>query len=171
VTNYTYSCGVLTVSDKGSQGKRQDTSGPAIEEMVRAAGFSVTCSTLVPDEKEAIANVITEWTGQGIDLILTTGGTGLSPRDVTPDITRSLLDREIPGISEVMRQASLKKTPYAALSRSVSGIRKESLIINLPGSEKAATENLTAVLPILEHAIEKIKGSTVDCGNIPIPPS
>lgn len=165
----TYSCGVLTISDKGSQGKRQDTSGPALEKMARAAGFSVASTGMVPDEKERIAEILIQWTDQSIDLLLTTGGTGLSPRDVTPEATRPLLDKEIPGISEVMRQASLKKTPYAALSRGIAGVRKESLIINLPGSEKAATENLEAVLPILHHAIEKIKGSAVDCENLPNP--
>ncbi len=166
----TYSCGVLTVSDKGSQGKRRDTSGPALEEMARAVGFLIISSTIVPDEKERIAEILIKWADQGVDLLLTTGGTGLSPRDVTPEATKPLLEKEIPGISEVMRLAGLQKTPYAALSRGIAGVRKGSLIINLPGSKRAATENLEAVLPILHHAIEKIQGSTTDCANLPTPP-
>jgi molybdenum cofactor synthesis domain-containing protein len=162
-----YTCGVLTVSDKGASGARLDTSGPAIQEMVRGAGFQITAIAMVPDEVPAITAIITEWADHGaIDLLLTTGGTGLSPRDVTPEATRPLLEREIPGISEAMRLASLRQTPYAALSRGVAGIRKASLVINLPGSERAATENLAAVLPILHHAIEKIRGGNEDCQHL-----
>lgn len=161
-----YSCAVLTISDKGVVGKRQDTSGPALEEMLRGAGFQVAAIAIVPDEQEAIASTLQNWAdNRGIDLLITTGGTGVSPRDVTPEATREILDREIPGIGEAMRAASLRKTPYAALSRGVAGMRGQSLIINLPGSERGATENLETVMAVLEHALEKIKGGTKDCGS------
>lgn len=161
----TYSCAVLTISDKGAAGQRLDTSGPALLEMLAAAGFRTGTAAMVADEITAIADVLRDWIDQQhIDLIVTTGGTGLSPRDVTPEATLPLLDRVIPGISEVMRLASLTKTPHAALSRGLAGIRGQSLVINLPGSKRGATENLDAVLPILQHALEKIKGEPGDCG-------
>lgn len=167
-TEPSYTCGILTVSDKGSRGERQDTSGPALVKILTEQGFTVTASHIVPDRQEAIQETVRRWVDEeGVDLVISTGGTGVSPSDVTPEATRPLLDKEIPGIGEAMRQASLLKTANAMLSRGIAGIRKESLIINLPGSEKAARENIAAVLPTLAHAIYKIKGGMKDCGTTP----
>lgn len=161
-----FTCGVLTMSDKGSQGKRQDTSGPQLQRQIEAAGsFTVTEYTIIPDNPEQIKATLLHWVDEkNLDLILTTGGTGVSPTDQTPETTLPLLDKEIPGISEAMRAASMQITPNAILSRGVSGIRKTSLIINLPGSEKGARENLAAVIAGLEHAVYKINGGSKDCG-------
>ncbi len=160
-----YGCGILTVSDKGSRGERQDTSGPALREILAGAGFTVQAYEVVADREEAIAAVLVRWVDElGIDLVVTTGGTGVSPTDVTPEATRPLLHRELPGMAEAMRQASLAKTPNAMLSRGLAGIRAESLIINLPGSERAARENIAVVLPALGHALYKLKGGARDCG-------
>ncbi|OGQ98885.1 MAG: molybdenum cofactor biosynthesis protein [Deltaproteobacteria bacterium RIFOXYD12_FULL_55_16] len=161
-----YTGGILTISDKGARGEREDTSGPQLQAMLREQGFSVVAYAIVPDEITIIRETLQKWVDEdNIDLILSTGGTGVSPSDLTPEATRPLLDREIPGIGEAMRQASLQKTPNAILSRGIAGIRKNSLIINLPGSKKAARENLEAVLPALPHAIYKIKGGSKDCGS------
>ena len=161
-----YTGGILTISDKGSRGEREDTSGPQLREMLNEQGYSVVAYAVVPDEVAIIEETLRTWADElKIDLILSTGGTGVSPSDRTPEATRSVLDREIPGIGEAMRLASLQKTPNAILSRGIAGIRKQSLIINLPGSKKAAKENLEAVLPALQHAIYKIKGGTKDCGS------
>lgn len=162
----TYTGGILTISDKGSRGEREDTSGPQLRAMLSEAGYSVVAYKIVPDEVTMIEETLRTWADkEKIDLILSTGGTGVSPRDQTPEATRAVLEREIPGIGEAMRLASLQKTPNAILSRGIAGIRKESLIINLPGSKKAAKENLEAVLPALQHAIYKIKGGSKDCGS------
>ncbi|MFA7346789.1 MAG: MogA/MoaB family molybdenum cofactor biosynthesis protein, partial [Desulfurivibrionaceae bacterium] len=148
-----YTGGILTISDKGSRGEREDTSGPQLQAMLIEQGFSVVAYTIVPDEIAQIQETLRAWADEKkIDLILSTGGTGVSPSDQTPEATRAILDREIPGIGEAMRAASLQKTPNAILSRGIAGIRKQSLIINLPGSKKAAKENLEAVLPALQHA-------------------
>jgi len=160
-----FTCGVLTVSDKGAAGERQDTSGPAVQEILAGRGFDVVAYTLVADDVDSIKALLIEWTDHwSMDLVITTGGTGVAPRDVTPEATRAVIDREVPGISEAMRMASLRNTPHAVLSRGISGIRGTSLIINLPGSEKAARENIEAVLPALPHALYKIKGGKGDCG-------
>jgi molybdenum cofactor synthesis domain-containing protein len=161
----TYRCGILTISDKGSRGERQDTSGPQLQEQLRAAGpYTVSHYTIVADDPAAITATLKQWCDrERLDLILTTGGTGVSPSDQTPETTRPLLDKEIPGISELMRLASFQKTPNAMLSRGVAGIRKSCLIINLPGSERAARENLETILAGLAHAIYKIKGGSKDC--------
>lgn len=152
-----YTAAVITVSDLGSQGKRVDTSGPAVCKMVEEAGFQVVHTEIVPDEQEKIKNaIITCADEKEISLILTTGGTGLSPRDVTPEATLAVLDREIRAIPVAMWFEGLKITPRAMLSRAVAGTRGTSLIINLPGSEKAAKENLSAVLGALEHAMHMI---------------
>ena len=152
-----YTAAVITVSDLGSQGKRVDTSGPAVCKMVEEAGFSVVHTEIVPDEQEKIKNAILTCADEKeISLILTTGGTGLSPRDVTPEATLAVLDREIRAIPVAMWFEGLKITPRAMLSRAVAGTRGTSLIINLPGSEKAAKENLSAVLGALEHAMHMI---------------
>ena len=152
-----YTAAVITVSDLGSQGKRIDTSGPAIAEMLREAGFDVVYTSIVPDEKEQISLELTTCADtRKIDLIVTTGGTGLSPRDVTPEATLAVLEREIRAIPVAMWVEGLKYTPRAMLSRAVAGTRANSLILNLPGSEKAARENLSAVTGALEHAMHMI---------------
>jgi molybdopterin adenylyltransferase len=159
-----FTCAVLTISDKGSRGERLDTSGQQLQRQLAEAGFQVVDYTIVPDQPGLIRETIIKWVDEErIELVITTGGTGVSPTDRTPETTRALLDLEIPGIGEAMRMASLTKTPNAILSRGIGGIRKESLIINLPGSEKGARENLEVVLPALNHAIYKIKGGTKDC--------
>ena len=161
-----YTGGILTISDKGSRGEREDTSGPQLQAMLKEQGFSVVAYAIVPDEMAIIQETLRTWADTDkIDLILSTGGTGVSPSDQTPEATRPILDREIPGIGEAMRMASLQKTPNAILSRGIAGTRKQSLIINLPGSQRAARENLEAVLPALQHAIYKIKGGSKDCGS------
>ena len=152
-----YTAAVITVSDLGSQGKRVDTSGPAVCKMIEEAGFQVVHTEIVPDEQENIKNALLSCADEKkISLILTTGGTGLSPRDVTPEATLAVLDREIRAIPVAMWFEGLKITPRAMLSRAVAGTRGTSLIINLPGSEKAAKENLSAVLGALEHAMHMI---------------
>ncbi|MCF6290035.1 MAG: MogA/MoaB family molybdenum cofactor biosynthesis protein [Desulfobacterales bacterium] len=153
------------MSDKGSQGKRRDSSGPAIVEMLEATGLAVIATAIVPDREETIRETLVQWVDHlGLDLVVTTGGTGVAVSDVTPEATRKVLDREVPGISEAMRGASLQKTPHAMLSRGLAGIRKTCLIINLPGSERAARENLAVVLAALPHALAKIRGDEADCG-------
>ncbi|ADH85778.1 MogA/MoaB family molybdenum cofactor biosynthesis protein [Desulfurivibrio alkaliphilus] len=160
----TYTCAVLTTSDKGAKGEREDTSGPALRELLAAHGFKVAAHALVPDRIEDIRRVLKSWTDHDkIDLIITTGGTGLTPSDVTPEATRPLLDREIPGMAEAMRAASFAKTPHAVMSRGLAGTRGESLLINLPGSRRAALENIEVLLPALPHALAKIKGDPEDC--------
>ncbi|MDI9570277.1 MAG: molybdopterin adenylyltransferase [Pseudomonadota bacterium] len=155
---------VVTVSDKGSQGLREDRSGPEVAGFLRDRQIEVASVTIVPDEAEAISAALREladvWR---VDLVVTTGGTGVTPRDVTPEATRAVLDREIPGMGEAMRQASMAVTPHAMISRGLAGIRGQTLIVNLPGSPKGARENLAAVMPAIPHAIEKIRGSDTDC--------
>lgn len=159
-----FNAGIITVSDKGSQGKRQDLSGPAIAEILAGAGIEIKQILIIPDEVEQIQKTIIQFADvEKLDVILTTGGTGVSPRDLTPDATLKVIDKEVPGMAEAMRLASMKITPHAMISRAVAGIRGRCLIINLPGSPKGAKENLTAVLPALQHAIEKIKGDDRDC--------
>ncbi len=150
--------GILTVSDKGAKGEREDRSGPAIREIMEAAGAQVARYRIVPDEPDDIKAALTAWSEEDIDLILTTGGTGFSPRDWTPEATRAVIEREAPGISEAIRRAGMEKTPTAMLSRAVSGIRGSTLIINLPGSERSVRESLAAVLPALPHAVEILRG-------------
>lgn len=154
---------ILTLSDKGSRGERKDTSGPAIEKFMKKIKAEVVSYDLLPDNKEPIKKKLISLSKKA-DLILTTGGTGVSPSDVTPDATREVIRYEIPGIAEAMRAASLTKTPYAMISRAIAGVRDRTLIINLPGSPKAVREILPVILPVLPHAIEKIKGSTEECG-------
>ena len=157
--------GILTVSDKGHAGERQDTAGPELGRLLDPSCFKVEACEIVPDEPEAIAAQLTVWSDTGgLDLILTTGGTGLSPRDTTPEATLAVAHRLVPGISEAMRVAGLSITPHAMLSRGVAVIRGCTLIINLPGSPKGARENLAAVAAALPHALEKLKGSPAECG-------
>ncbi len=156
---------VLTISDKGSRGEREDLSGPAVMEMLGNIGAEIINYEIIPDDAEVIsARIIRLSDETGADLIVTTGGTGVSPRDVTPEATKAVIDRELPGMAEAMRAESLKKTPHAMISRTVCGIRGKTLIINLPGSVKGAKENLAVVLPAIPHAIEKICGSDAECG-------
>nr|CAI78652.1 molybdopterin biosynthesis enzymes [uncultured delta proteobacterium] len=156
--------GIITVSDRSSQGLRQDASGPALAKMLAAESIEICQTTIVPDEKQDIKKAIINLADkENIDLILTTGGTGVSPRDVTPDATMEVIEKQIPGMAEVMRRESSRITPHAMISRAITGIRGSSLIINLPGSPKGATENLAAIMPALKHAIEKIKGDTSEC--------
>lgn len=160
-----YTCGILTLSDKGARGEREDTSGPMLQNILTEQGFNVEAYQLLPDQQPLIEAILIKWVDEKkIDLIVTTGGTGVSPNDQTPEATRQVIDLEIPGIGEAMRQASLAKTPQAIWSRGIAGIRQESLIINLPGSEKGAKENIEAILPALAHGLYKIKGGTADCG-------
>jgi len=153
---------IITLSDKGSRGEREDLGGPLIREMIKTISAEALYYEIIPDEKELIKEKLIEYS-RSADLIITTGGTGLSPRDVAPDATLEVIEREIPGIAEAMRMAGLKITNRAMLSRAVAGIRGKTLIINLPGSPKAVKEGLEAIMDVLPHAIEKIKGSTEDC--------
>ena len=156
---------IVTLSDKGSAGQRNDQSGEVIRDMITGIGFSVVHYEILPDEQELIIESLKRLSDGGvIDLILTTGGTGVAPRDVTPEATMAVIDRVLPGMAEAMRAESLIKTPHAMISRAVAGIRKQTLIVNLPGSPKAVRENLAVILPALSHAIEKIKGDTTECG-------
>jgi molybdenum cofactor synthesis domain-containing protein len=160
-----YSCGILTLSDKGSRGEREDTSGVLLQEILSGAGYSVTAYEVIPDQEKLIESTLVNWVDEKrIDLIVTTGGTGVSPSDRTPEATRRVIDLEIPGIGEAMRAASLAKTANSVWSRGIAGIRGNSLIINLPGSKKAAKENIEVVLSALAHGLYKLKGGTADCG-------
>lgn len=146
--------GIVTLSDRSSRGERADSSGPALALLIQAEGWSVARQSILPDEESAIREILINWADSAeFDVILTTGGTGFSSRDVTPEATRAIIEREAPGIAEAMRAASLKITPHAMLSRIIAGIRKKTLIINLPGSPKGAVENLQVVLPVLSHAV------------------
>ncbi|MDK2847910.1 MAG: hypothetical protein PWP34_1263 [Desulfuromonadales bacterium] len=158
-----FKIGILTLSDKGARGEREDLSGQVIREMISGLG-EVTHYQVVPDDLEIIVKTLVAWVDRDeVDLVLTTGGTGLSPRDVTPEATARVLDWEIPGMAEAMRMASMEKTPHAMLSRAKVGVRRRSMVINLPGSPKGVRENLEVVLPALEHGLKKLKGDPSDC--------
>jgi len=159
-----YTVAIITVSDKGSKGEREDKSGPAIKNIL-TADFEVNQMTIVPDEADIIADTIKGFVDElHVDLIITTGGTGLGKRDVTPEATKSIIEKELPGFAEAMRMESYKITPHGIISRGICGIRKESIVINLPGSPKAASECLSFVLGALPHALSKLKGDISDCG-------
>lgn len=157
--------GILTISDKGAKGEREDKSGLAIQEQIKTIGGELVKYQIVPDEPEIIKKTLMEWSSENLDLILTTGGTGFSPRDNTPEATQAVIERPTPGINEAIRLFGLKKTPKAMLSRGVSGIRGKTLIINLPGSEKGVRESLEAILPVLSHAIEILSEKAGECGS------
>lgn len=147
--------GILTLSDRSARGERPDASGPALAELIRASGGIVAAQSVLPDDEASIRAALVEWADGGeVDVILTTGGTGFAPRDVTPEATRAVVQREAPGLAEAMRAESLKKTPHAMLSRAFAGIRGRTLIVNLPGSPKGAVENLGTILPVLPHAVQ-----------------
>lgn len=159
-----FSVGILTISDKGSRGEREDKSGQAIREFVEKQRWTVKHYRVVPDEMDKIKNQLKQMADKKhCDLILTTGGTGLSPRDITPEATKAIIEREVPGLAEYMRAESVKKLATAILSRAVCGIRGQSLIINLPGSPKGVKENLEFILPVLSHGLAKLKGDTSEC--------
>jgi molybdopterin adenylyltransferase len=151
---------LLTVSDRSARGERPDSSGPALAEMIKQQGWSVARRAILPDDLKILRETLAAWVDRGdADIILTTGGTGFAPRDVTPEATRAVIEREAPGLAEAMRAASAAKSAHAMLSRAVAGIRGKVLIINLPGSPKAAVENLQVVLPALEHAIKLLQNA------------
>jgi molybdenum cofactor synthesis domain-containing protein len=151
--------GVLTISDRSSAGQRSDLSGPAIQDFVLREGHQVVKTGIVPDEITQITETLTGWCDTGeVDVVLTTGGTGFSPRDITPEATLAVLERQAPGIAEALRASSLIVTPHAMLSRGVAGIRRHTLIVNMPGSPKAIAENLVVLFPILPHAVHLLQG-------------
>jgi molybdopterin adenylyltransferase len=151
--------GILTISDKASQGQRPDKSGPLLRDSLAATDCEVVKYEVIPDERDTIAQKLSQWADEGtVDIIMTTGGTGLAPRDVTPEATLSVVDKEVPGLAEMMRVKSFAITPNAMLSRAAAGMRKECLIINLPGSPKAVAECLEVIMPVLPHAVDVIKG-------------
>jgi molybdopterin adenylyltransferase len=160
--------GVLTISDKGARGLRHDESGETVFRILEDQGFAVVRQEVVPDDRQRIADTLVAWADQeALPLIVTSGGTGLSPTDVTPQAMEEVIDYPVPGMAEAMRAESLKKTPHAMISRAMVGVRKGSLIINLPGSPRGAAENLSVVLPALNHALAKLGGDPTDCATKP----
>jgi molybdenum cofactor synthesis domain-containing protein len=156
--------GILTISDKGARHEREDASGPAVSELLSSINAVIEKYEIIPDEVEIIKAKLLEYSDTlHLDIIVTTGGTGVAPRDVTPDATKMIIEKEIPGMAEAMRMESLKKTPHAMISRAMAGIRGKTLIINLPGSPKGAKENLNAILKAIPHAVSKIQGDQSDC--------
>lgn len=158
--------GILVISDRGWSGERPDKSGQVAKELIGLLGVEVAKYEVVPDETEVISKQLREWSDTvGLDLIITSGGTGLSPRDVTPEATLAVIDKIIPGLTEAMRMATMKRKPEAILSRAVAGSRGKCLIVNLPGSPKAVKECLEVILPVLPHALEILGGKISECGH------
>jgi len=154
--------GILTLSDRSSRGERADSSGPELARLIQSQGWSVARQEILSDDESAIRDTLINWSDSSeIDVLLTTGGTGFSPRDVTPEATRAVIERDAPGLAEAMRSASLAITPHAMLSRIVTGIRKRTLIINLPGSPKGALENLEIIIPVLPHAVQLLRDDPI----------
>jgi molybdenum cofactor synthesis domain-containing protein len=151
---------VITVSDRGFAGEIEDASGPAVAGVLEREGFDVAAYEMLPDNRERIIDALLGGAGQGYDLVVTTGGTGLGPRDITPQATKSVIDYEVPGLAEQMRRAGAGKTPRALLSRSLAGVRGRTLILNLPGSSKGAVESLEAIAGVLGHAVQLLQGDT-----------
>lgn len=150
--------GILTLSDRSSQNLREDESGPALARLIQTEDWILARQQILPDDESAIRALLINWADSGeLDVILTTGGTGFAPRDVTPEATRAVIEREAPGLAEAMRAESLQKTKHAMLSRAAAGIRKRTIILNLPGSPKGAVENLQTILPVLPHAVQLLK--------------
>ena len=164
MTEKRFKAGVLTISDKGSQGKRKDESGEVVADMLERHGLDVVKKQIVPDDRQKIVDTLIRWVDDdGLSLIITSGGTGLSPTDVTPQAMEEVIDYQVPGMAEAMRAESLKKNPHAMISRAMAGVRKACLIINVPGSPKGARENLSVVLPALDHGLSKLTGDMSDC--------
>jgi len=162
--------GIITISDRSSRGEREDASGPALQQQIMNQGWKVVRMEILSDDYQTIKALLSSWAEDGeLDVILTTGGTGFSPRDITPEATQAVIERAAPGLAEAMRAASLRITPHAMLSRSIAGIRNHTLIVNFPGSPKAATENLTVILPVLPHAVQLLKNDpNSEAGHQPV---
>lgn len=160
---------ILTVSDRSARGERADQSGPALAKAVTEYGWYIVQQAILPDDMAPLSELLSKWADSGeVDVILTTGGTGFSPRDITPEVTLTVIQRQTPGLAEAMRAASLSITPHAMLSRAVAGIRERTLIINLPGSPKAALENLAVIAPVLSHAVQLLQDDpTSEAGHAP----
>ncbi|MGA1867117.1 MAG: MogA/MoaB family molybdenum cofactor biosynthesis protein [bacterium] len=160
-----YTVAIITISDKGSAGEREDRSGPLLQKMLPADTFSVSLYKIIPDDFQEIKRCLEECCDQKkVNLVLTSGGTGLSPRDVTPEATRAVIEKDAPGFSEAIRIQGISSTPFSILSRAISGIRGKTLVINLPGSPKGAQEGLSIILPTLSHALAKLLGDPAECG-------
>jgi molybdopterin adenylyltransferase len=162
-----FTAGVLTISDKGSEGKREDESGQIAAHILEKEGYTIVRRKVIPDNRRQIADTLVEWADKDrLSLIVTSGGTGLSPTDVTPQAMKEVIDYDVPGLAEAMRAESLKKTPHAMISRAMAGVRRKCLIINLPGSPGGVKDNLSVVLPALKHGLSKLGGDTTDCATI-----